>query len=127
MVEDIKLSTAILGVIADTKSYPMRMSPEDIMDSDAIKENFQNISIDAIVFHIKMLEEVGFIEAKFRDIPTFDGTAYLVKIIGLTKKGSDCVKCIRSSFWGKAKQKLRSAGKPETIQLIFSVCEKLIQ
>ena len=127
MVEDPKLSTAILEVVADTESYPARITQDDIEDSDAIKENFENISTDAIVFHIKMLEEACLIEAKFLDASTLQSAEYYVTIVGLTKQGSDHIKYIRSPFWDKAKQNLKSAGKPETIQLIFSLCDKLIR
>ena len=127
MVENTKLSTAILEVIADTKSYPVCITQNDIINNNAIKENFGSISIGTIVFHIKMLEEAGLIEAEFRDRVTFDGTTRFAKIIGLTKQGSDHIKYIRSPFWDKAMQELKSADKPLTIQLIFSVCDKLIR
>ena len=127
MIEDTELSTTILEVIANTKSYPARITQDDIRNSGAIKESFKNINTDAIVFHIKMLEEAGLIEAKFRDISTFQSAAYHATVIGLTKQGSDYIKYIRSPFWDKAMQELESADKPLTIQLIFSLCDKLIR
>ena len=126
MIENTKLSETILKVIADTESYPARITPEDIRNSNAIKENFKDIDNATIVFHIKMLEEDGLIEAKFHDRPTLSGTASLVTIIGLTKKGSDYVKYIESPFWKQAIKDLKSSDKPQNLQLIFSLCDKLI-
>ena len=94
MIENAKLSETILKVIADTEIYPARITPEDIENSNAIKENFKDIDNATIVFHIKMLEEDGLIEAKFRDNTTFNDTTRFFTIIGLTKKGSDYVKYI---------------------------------
>ena len=128
MVENVKLSTTILEVIADTESYPANINQDGIRNSDAIKENFENINLGIIVFHINMLVEAGLVEAEFGDIlPLSDSKTYYVTIIGLTKQGSDHVRYIRSSFWDKAKQELESDGKPLTIQLIFSLCDKLIR
>ena len=127
MTEDAEISKTILEVIADTESYPARLTQDDIRDSDAIKKSFENISTDVIVFHVKMLEEACLIEADFLDVSSLQSAEYHVTVIGLTKQGSDHVKYIRSSFWDKAKQDLESAGKPLTIQLIFGACEKLIQ
>ena len=127
MIEDAEISKAILEVVADTESYPARLTQDDIRDSDTIKKSFENISSDVIVFHVKMLEEAYLIEAEFRDHRTLSSATRNVTIIGLTKEGSDYVKNIRSPFWNKAMQKLKSVGKPLTIQSIYSLCEKLIQ
>ena len=96
MIENTKLSETILKVIADTEIYPARITPEDIENSNAIKENFKDIDNATIVFHIEILEEDGLIEAKFHDNTTFNGTTRFFTIIGLTKKGSDHVKHIES-------------------------------
>ena len=121
MREDTKLSETILKVIADDESYPALIVVDKIKDSNAIKENFKEISDEKIVFHLKMLEEEGLIEAKF-----FEDIPYLAIISRLTKKGSDYVRYIESPFWKKAIKDLENAKKPLTMQLVYSVCEKLI-
>ena len=128
MIEDIKLSETILKIIADDESYPARMDIHKIRDSDALKENFKNISEGKIVFHLHMLKEEGLIDAKFLNKKFLDGTAaHLIYINRLTKKGSDYVKYIESPIWKRAIKDLENAKKPLTIQLIYSVCEKLIK
>ena len=128
MIEDVKLSAAILEVIADDESYPVRITVEDIRNSNTIKESFKDIDEAKIVFHIKMLEGAGLIDAEFRYKSTLDGTTCLVKIIGLTKPGSDYVKYIRSPLWKQAIKSIENSKEsmPFTIQLIYSICDKLI-
>ncbi len=126
MREDIKLSETILKIIADKESYPAHIEPSDIRNNDAIKENFKNISDGKIVFHAKMLEEEGLIEAEFRDKKILDNMIRLVNIIGLTKKGSNYIKYIESSLWEQTMKDLKNAKKPLTMELAYSVCEKLI-
>ena len=121
MREDIKLSETILKIIADDESYPEIMVVDKIRDSNAIKENFKNISNDKIVFHLHMLKEEGLIDAKFfENVPDFAITNRL------TKKGSDYVKYIESPLWSQAIKDLKNTKKPLTMQIIYSVCEKLI-
>ena len=129
MIEDVKLSTAILEVIADDESYPARITTDDIRNSNAIKESFKDIDDAKIIFHMKMLEGAGLIDAKFRYKSTLDGATCLVKIIGLTKQGSDYVKYIRSPLWKQAIKSVESSkgSMPFTIQLIYSICDKLIE
>ena len=82
---------------------------------------------EKIVFHIKMLEEAGLIDAELDYIFTFNNATCRVKrIIGLTKQGSDYVKYIRSPWWNKAVKSLESSKKPLTLQLIYSICKELI-
>ena len=121
MREDIKLSEAILKIIADDESYPDRITESDIRNSDAIKENFKDINDEKIVFHAKMLKEEGLIKASFPH-----DTPYLAIINRLTKKGSDYVKYIESPFWKQAIKDLENTKKPLTMKLVYSVCEKLI-
>ena len=102
MRENTKLSETILKIIADSKSYPARIEPLDIRNNDAIKENFKDISNNKIVFHAKILEEAGLIDAKFRDKEALNSATRFVSIIGLTKKGSDLVEYIESPFWKRA-------------------------
>ena len=129
MIENTELSTTILEVIADTESYPANLTQDNIRNSDAIRESFGGLSTDVIVFHEKMLEETGLIKVRFDNTTTFvyGNPTYSFTIIGLTKQGSDCIRNIKSPFWNKAKQKLKSIGKPETIQSLYSLYEKLIQ
>ena len=43
MIEDEKLSAAILELIADDESYPAHITAEAIINSNAIKENSKDI------------------------------------------------------------------------------------
>ena len=102
MTENEKLSETILTVIADNKSY--RMNLTDIRNSNAMKESFKNIDEAEIIFHIQMLIDDSFIDAEIRDKSTItSGVGYIVNIRGLTRKGNDRVKYIRSSWWNKTK------------------------
>ena len=125
MREDPKLSETILKIIAD-ESYPAHMDVWKIRNNDAIKEKFKDISDDRLALHARMLEEEGLIEAELFHKRTLDGGACIINIIGLTKKGSDYVIYIESPLWKQAIKNLKNARKPLTMELIHSVCNKLI-
>ena len=100
MTENEKLSETILMVIADSKSY--RIDIHDIRNSNAMEESFKNIDEAEIISSIQMLIDDSLIHAEIRYKPTItSGVGYIVNIRGLTKKGSDRVKYIRSSWWNK--------------------------
>ena len=101
MIRKEKLPETILMVIADNKSC--QMGVHDIRNSNAMKESFKNIDDAEIIPLIEMLINDGLINAEIRCKPTItSGVGYIVNIRGLTQKGSDRVKYIRSSWWNKA-------------------------
>ena len=103
MIENEKLSETILMIIADSKSY--RIDIHDIRNSNAMKESFKNIDEAEIISSIEVLKDDGLINAKILYKPTItSGVGCIVNIRGLTKKGSDRIKYIRSPWWKKAIQ-----------------------
>ena len=121
MREDPELSDTILKIIADDESYPKVMVVNTIRENNAIKENFKDISDGKILFHLEMLEEGGLIKAEFYSSGMISEETLTVHINRLTKKGSDYVKYIELPFWKRAIK------NPLGIQIIYSICEKIIK
>ena len=125
--EDAEISKTILEAMAAAELCPVLTDQEDIRINSAV-ENYENLSITNRVLHMEVLKKAGLMEVEFYDYLSPDDTLrHVTDPIGLTEQGRDCVKCIRSPFWDKALKQLKRVEKPETIQLLFSVCKKLIQ
>jgi len=81
-------------------------------------------SIEDVVGHLRLIDDAGFVEARF--LTTMDNDGAIV--IRMTNAGHDFLEASKQpTMWEQAKAQIKSGGLPMTISVIREVFESLIK
>ena len=106
MKRDMELCRRILTDLEDEK-----------FGTGLIKVEYDDIEPDVVAYHLKLLDEVGLIEAE--DISTISRLRWRVKSI--TWEGHDFLEGIKDEGnWNKVKEYLKEGGKIITLETLKS-------
>ena len=90
--------------------------------------SFDGLPEQEVAYNMRLLSEVGYIEARIMSSSSGDGKIDAALALRLTNAGHDLLDTIRNeSVWNKVKEKFTSTGLDMTFDLVASVGKKIIE
>ena len=123
MIEDPNFTLKVLKYFAkEDVTFPANIT------ADALHtEEFPDVTLDYLFYHIRCAVELGLLEAQCSDVPTTDGVIpFIGYISGLTAKGGEYVRNSETKFWGDALKKVREVGMAITTSTLLNCMNNLM-